>query len=193
MRLASNYWIIFYLFGYFLPIPVFIDASDGWSTIWGFAFKDKEAALQEALLLATFGGVLISICSRGIGRNQGKLNKGRLNDIQVSHVLSYEISKLRLILLFSAVFLLLNLGVHLVGGIWNLLQNLGDRITLFAGLNAFFLPLNTLIGACFAITSSRAINNKISKKVEILAIITTIPMLFLLGQKSNILILILIF
>jgi oligosaccharide repeat unit polymerase len=191
VRLASNYWIVFYIFGYFLPIPVFLDGSDGWSTIWGFAFQDKEAAIQEALLLATLGGLLLAFCSRGIGRIQTKVYKAHFHAIQTRQSLADGISRFRLFILFAVVFSLLLLGIHLLGGIWSLLQNLGDRITLFAGLNALFLPLNTLIGACFAISSARAVNIKISRKIEIFAILTTLPALFLLGQKSNILILIL--
>lgn len=189
VRLASNFWIVFYVFGYFLPIPIFLDDSDGWSTIWGFAFHDKEAALQEALLLVTIGGLLLSFCSRGIGYIHKKSPNKLIYPAKACDSFVEEISLWRLTILFAMVFLILLLGIQLVGGIWSLLQNLGDRITLFAGLNAFFLPVNALIGACFAISGARAINDKISRKVEIIAIILTVPALFLLGQKSNLFIL----
>ncbi len=191
VRLASNYWVIFYIFGYFLPIPIFLDGSDGWSTIWGFAFKDKEAALQEALVLVTLGGFIISFLSRGVGRIQARAQKAHMHAKRAHELVMDRISERRLIILFGSVFAILLLGIHLVGGLWSLLQNLGDRITLFAGLNAFFLPVNTLIGACFAISGARAVNVNITRMVEITAICMTLPILFLLGQKANIFILVL--
>jgi oligosaccharide repeat unit polymerase len=191
VRLASNYWIIFYVLGYFLPIPIFLDGSDGWSTIWGFTFQDKEAALKEALILTTLGGLLLSFFSRGIGRIKSKPDNSKIREIKMNQYILDRVSIFRLTILFIMVLAVLIFGIQIIGGLWNLIQNLGDRITLFAGLNGLFLPLNTLIGACFAISGARAANVKISGIIEIIAILATLPVLFLLGQKSNILILIL--
>jgi hypothetical protein len=189
VRLASNFWVVFYVFGYYLPIPFFLDGSDGWSTIWGFAFHDKEAALTQALVLVTLGGLTLSICSRGIGRVCSHPSKNPAQTTWPLRSIGGEIAGLRITLLFGMVFGILLIGIQLVGGLWSLLANLGDRITLFAGLNAFFLPVNMLIGACFAVSAARAVNNSIPRRYEWLAICATLPALLLLGQKANIFIL----
>jgi oligosaccharide repeat unit polymerase len=189
VRLSSNFWVVFYVLGYYLPIPLFLESSDGWSTIWGFAFHDKDSALTQAVALVTLGGLILSICSRGIGRVYSHSVKSRDQNTRPPLATSEVIAGLRIVFLFGGVFGVLLIGIQLVGGLLNLLANLGDRITLFAGLNAFFLPVNMLIGSCFAISASRAVNQSIPQKYEWLAVCATLPPLLLLGQKANIFIL----
>jgi O-antigen polysaccharide polymerase Wzy len=102
----------------------------------------------------------------------------------------YQLKWARIFMVTIVALTALFVGIELVGGLQELLANLGDRINLFAGLNAFFLPLYLLIGVCFALSATRATGEKISALAEWAAIGITLPALLLLGSKSNIFILI---
>lgn len=190
VKLASNLWLVFYVVGYFLPIPLFVLSADGWSTIWGYPFKDMEGSLQKAVLLATVGGLMMSACARGYGPIRARVSKAATKIHPTIRRDIGVISGFRSLLVFAIALGALFTGVHLVGGLWTLLENLGDRISLFAGLNAFFLPVNMLIGVCFAISASRVLGQHTHWWRETFAIAVTLPALFLLGQKSNIFILV---
>lgn len=184
VRLASNLWLIFYVVGYFLPIPLFVEGEDGWSTVWDYSFRDKDVSLQIAVLLAFVGGLVLSACTREYGI------RIRSNQSDPTPVRGYIFSGRRALLVFFVALSSLFVGVYLVGGLWTLMEGLGDRISLFAGFNALFLPVNMLIGVCFALSAARALGQDIPRWSEVLAIAATLPALFLLGQKSNIFILV---
>ena len=190
---ASNYWIIVYVLGYFLPVPLFFEGEDGWSTIWGYSFSNFTQSLTYALVLATTGGIILSLAAapRRWGLLKQPTRTARSGARQVfGYRTDYQLKPSRVFIVMAVSLGTLFVGLELVGGLWILLSGLGDRINLFAGLNAFFLPVNMLIGVCFALTVSRVTGGNVSVLTEWMAVGVTLPALFLLGQKSNIFILI---
>ena len=185
---ASNYWILFYVTGYFLPIPLFVAGEDAWTTIWGYSFSNFRESLNYAVLIATTGGLVLSIAAAP--RRKRILRTPLSADQLFRYRQSYKLNPPRIFLVAAVVIVTLTVGIELVGGLWYLLSNLGDRIILFAGLNGFFLPLYLLIGVCFAISASRAVADDFATWLEWAAIAVTLPSLLLLGSKANIFILI---
>jgi oligosaccharide repeat unit polymerase len=186
LKLASNFWLIFYVTCYFIPIPLFVLQEDGWSTIWGYAFNDFDDSLNKAVLLATAGGILLSLCARGYRPIRVRVTKAAAKKPSYIPDNTGLVSNFRIFLVFSIVLTSLLYGVYLLGGTWVLLEGLGDRIKLFAGLNTFFLPVNMLIGVCFAISAARVLGQQLSWWKECILIAITLLALSVLGQKSNI-------
>ncbi len=190
---ASNYWIIFYVVGYFLPLPFFFEGTDAWSTIWGYSFSNFEQSLAYAVILATIGGLILSIATAPRRRHpltQLSRAKGTGAGLALGYRQDYQLKPSHIFIVMAVSFGALWFGIQQVDGLWNLLSNLGDRINLFAGLNAFFLPINMMIGVCFAVSASRVTGENVSAWAEWAAIGVTLPALLLLGQKSNIFILV---
>ncbi|MGB8326731.1 MAG: O-antigen polymerase [Steroidobacteraceae bacterium] len=190
---SSNYWVAFYVAGYFLPIPMFAKGSDGWSETWGYAFSTFDDSLMKAVALATIGGLILSLSSTSYQPDTNTLGAAARTrrPIAISRRADFSISGRRIAALAAVCLGALFVGVRLVGGVWFLVQNLGDRINLFAGLNAFFLPLNMLIGMNFAIAAVRAVGNKFPAAIEAALLVTTLGALMLMGQKANLFILVL--
>ena len=189
---ASNYWIIFYVLGYFPPILPFVAGEDAWTILWGYSFSNFDTSLTYAVLVATAGGLLLSLSAAPRRRRRLKPAKvvPMVAGLDPTKDQCYQLKWARVFMVTTVALGALFVGVELVGGLQELLANLGDRINLFAGLNAFFLPLYLLIGVCFALSAFRATGGKISARAEWAAIGITLPALLLLGSKSNIFILI---
>jgi len=189
----SNYWIVFYLAGYFLPIPLFMQGEDLWTQAWGYPFSSLDQTLIKSACLATVGALLISIFSspKGTWHFFPKVGGHFLNPIYLPRSGKYLISIGRIVVLVAACIALIYIGVRLIGGLGFLLSNLADRINLFAGLNAFFLPANMLIGINFSVAAVRALGGRFPAWAEYVLLVVTLCALFLLGQKANLFILIL--
>jgi oligosaccharide repeat unit polymerase len=185
---ASNYWVVFFVLGYFVPLPLFIEGQDGWTEIWGYGFSNFEDSLARAVGLATAGGILMSLISRRHGESAQTERQREEFQTPQAHP-AYVLNKTGVFAVALVSFSALAAGIYLVGGLLTLIQGLGDRIALFAGLNAFFLPLNLVIGACLAISAANAQSGGQHRALEYFMVALTIPALFLLGQKANIFIL----
>lgn len=190
---TSNYWIIFYIAGYYLPIPLFVAGEDGWSVAWGYSFSNFTGSLIYAVILATVGGIVLSLAAAPRRRRQSEASHTASIGSRTGQVFAfqkdYQIKWLRVFAIMAVSLGCLFVGVQIVGGLANLLANLGDRITLFAGINAFFLPVNLMIGVCFVLSALRVTEGRVSAFAEWMTLGITLPALFLLGQKSNLFIL----
>lgn len=140
---APGLFTIIYLLGYLAPLSAFLGERDAASVFLGYAYRDRDAALQAALAYASVGALAFWL---------GWWSVRRAPTPQHAPEVRWHPDRLQLVVIvFSLVGLVaFALGVVAIGGPRALLDAQSDRLRAFAGINfllygAQLLPLGWLL------------------------------------------------
>lgn len=176
---------------YLGPYIPFDAGVDGFSEYWSFHFTDRGGSVGSALLLyclMLFGIQAGCALAGPTGAPRRRIERPiRLIGAKRLLFLPYW-----LVVLGGSLVLFL-VGLSLLGGTTALLAGLGDRIRLFAGLNYFFVALNSfmavsLVALVTLLSRPARIREGNGKDWAVFALLAMTAVLFgaLLGNKSNI-------
>lgn len=167
---------VYVIIGYVFPQRTFLAGDDVFIRVWPYEFSDFDRSVRAAqavvfaAVVAFYSGyfLVLNVSRRKPSRPYYWL-VARTNTI----VASYTVLGVGLF----------GVGVSAVGGLGVLLENLGDRIRLFAGLNYYFMGLHLVLAAALLRWLQHLTTP--SRRVPVFRMVTSAVAVLFLGNRAT--------